>query len=203
MFHSRRGLGTPATRASIIEELIAAGYVERKKKQLVSTDFGRRFVNSLPDRVKSAELTAHWERMLSGIENGEEKPDVLLGEIEENLRETVNYEKNKDDRQPVSRQTKAIGKCPRCGSPVVESPKTFHCTKNKDECGFYIYKDSKLIGRSYTAAEISELLNTGKVTLKNCTSSKGRKYSAVFSMEDSDKYVSLKLLEFVNDRKKK
>lgn len=69
-FVKDRGLGTPATRAAIIEELIAAGYIERKKKQLISTEYGRKFAASLPENVKSAELTACWEQALSDIENG-------------------------------------------------------------------------------------------------------------------------------------
>ena len=201
-FVKERGLGTPATRASIIEELISAGYITRSKKQLISTDFGRRFVRTLPDRVKSAELTAHWERMLTDIENGKERPDSLMNEICNNLRETINYEKSRTNRIPVTDKT-VIGNCPRCGSPVAESPKTFYCTKGRDKCGFCIFKQSKLIGRSYTASEISELLSTGKVTLNNCTSSKGNKYSAVFGMEDTGKYVNLKLIEFSNGNRKR
>ena len=201
-FVKERGLGTPATRASIIEELISAGYVERKKKQLVSTDYGRAFVASVPDNVKSAELTAHWEQVLSDIENGNGNADMLLDEIKNNVSEIVAFEKSKDNRIKVTRKV-SVGNCPRCGSSVIENSKAFSCSAGRDKCGFFIYKTDKRIGRDYTAAEITELLSSGKVTLKNCTSSKGNKYSAVFSLEDTGKYVNLKLEEFVGGKKKK
>ncbi len=197
-----RGLGTPATRASIIEELISAGYIERKKKQLVYTDYGRKFVSSLPESVKSAELTAHWEQMLSDIENGVCNADNLLSEIAKNVTDIIIFEKSKVNRNKVTRKT-IIGKCPRCGKVIVENSKAFTCSGGRDECGFFIYKSDKRIGRDYTAFEISELLSYGRVTLKNCTSSKGNKYSAVFSLEDNGQYANLKLEEFVGGKKKR
>ena len=197
-----RGLGTPATRAAIIEELIAAGYIERKKKTLLSTDYGKAFAASLPDNVKSAELTAHWEQMLSDIEHGEAKPDDLLSEIGSTVSEIVQTERQKKSRTPVTRKV-VVGTCPRCGKPVSQNSKGFSCAGGRDNCGFFIYGQDKRIGRSYTAAEIRELLSTGKVTLKNCTSSKGNKYSAVFALDDTGKYVNLKLVEFVNDKKRR
>ena len=201
-FVKERGLGTPATRASIIEELIAAGYIERKKKQLVSTDYGRAFVASLPDNVKSAELTAQWEQKLSDIENGKVGADVLLHEIISAISSTIDFEKSHRERVKVTRN-REIGKCPRCGSSIVESPKTFFCKAGRDKCGFFIYKNDKRIGRSYTADEIAELLASGRVTLKNCTSSKGNKYSAVFSLEDTGQYANLKLEEFLGGKRKR
>lgn len=201
-FVKERGLGTPATRAAIIEELISAGYIERKKKQLVSTEYGRVFSASLPENVKSAELTAHWEQALADIENGKGKAESLLAEIEKNVTDIIALEKNKGNRVAVSRRVD-VGKCPRCGKPVIENCKGFSCSAGREKCGFFIFKTDKRIGREYTAAEISELLANGKVTLKNCTSSKGNKYSAVFSLEDTGKYVNLKLEEFVGGKKNK
>lgn len=201
-FVKERGLGTPATRASIIEELISSGYVERKKKQLVSTDYGRAFAASVPDNVKSAELTAHWEQVLSDIENGNGNADMLLDEIKNNVSKIVALEKSRGNRTKVTRKV-SVGNCPRCGSSVIENSKAFSCSAGRDKCGFFIYKTDKRIGRDYTAAEITELLSSGKVTLKNCTSSKGNKYSAVFSLEDTGKYVNLKLEEFVGGKKKR
>lgn len=201
-FVKERGLGTPATRASIIEELIAAGYIERKKKQLVSTDYGRAFASSVPDNVKSAELTAHWEQVLSDIENGNGNADMLLDEIKNSVSEIIAFEKSRGNRVKVTRKV-SVGTCPRCGSPVIENSKAFSCSAGRDKCGFFIYKQDKRIGRSYRADEIAELLSKGKVTLKNCTSSKGNKYSAVFSLEDTGKYVNLKMEEFVDGKKKR
>ena len=191
-----RGLGTPATRAAIIEELISAGYIERQKKQLVSTEFGRAFAASLPDSVKSAELTAHWEQALSDIESGNGSADNLLAEIKKSVAEIVTLENGRESCQRVTRK-RIVGKCPRCGNSVIENNKGFSCSAGRDNCGFFIFKSDKRIGRNYTADEISELLANGRVTLKNCTSSKGNKYSAVFSLEDTGQYVNLKLEEFV------
>lgn len=196
-----RGLGTPATRASIIEELISAGYIERKKKQLVSTEYGRAFVASLPDDVKSAELTARWEQALNDIENGNGNAESLLIEIEKSVSDIVALEKSNNNRARVTRR-KIIGNCPRCGKPVIENSKGFSCSAGRDNCGFFIFKLDKRIGRNYTSAEISELLANGRVTLKNCTSSKGNKYSAVFSLDDTGKYVNLKMEEFVGGKRK-
>ena len=199
-FVKERGLGTPATRAAIIEELIAAGYIERKKKQLVSTEYGRKFAASLPENVKSAELTAHWEQALSDIENGIGSADGLLSEIVKNVSDIVDFEKSNCSRTAVSR-TKTVGICPRCGKPIVENSKGFSCSAGRENCGFFIFKSDKRIGRNYTAAEISELLRTGRVTLKNCVSSNGNKYSAVFSMDDTWKYVNLRFEKFAGRKK--
>ncbi len=201
-FVKERGLGTPATRATIIEELISAGYIERSKKLLLATDYGKAFAASLPENVKSAELTAHWEQMLSDIEHGDAKPDDLLREIGSMVSEIVQAERQRTDRTAVTRKV-VVGKCPRCGKPVYQNRKGFACAGGRDNCGFFIYGQDKRIGRSYTPAEIRELLSTGKVILKNCTSSKGKKYSAVFVLEDTGQYVNLMLVEFVNDKKQR
>ena len=152
--------------------------------------------------MKSAELTAHWEQMLSDIEHGEAKPDDLLREIGSTVSEIVHAERQRTDRTPVTRKV-VVGKCPRCGKPVSQNRKGFACAGGRDNCGFFIYGQDKRIGRSYTPAEIRELLSTGKVILKNCTSSKGKKYSAVFVLEDTGQYVNLRLVEFVNDKKRR
>ncbi len=201
-FVKERGLGTPATRASIIEELIAAGYVQRKKKQLISTEYGRSFAASLPENVKSAELTAHWEQALSDIENGTGSAAYLLGEIIKTITSIISIEKSRETRVRVTRK-KSLGKCPRCGAPVVENSKGFSCSAGREKCGFFIWGEDKRIGRKYTADEISELLASGKVTLKNCVSSKGNRYSAVFALEDTGQYVNLKLVEFVGKKRGK
>lgn len=201
-FVKDRGLGTPATRASIIEELIAAGYVQRKKKQLISTEYGRAFAASLPESVKSAELTAHWEQSLSDIENGNGSASDLLAEIEKTVNSIIFIERGRENRVRVTRK-KSLGNCPRCGQPVVEGSKGFYCTADRDNCGFFIWGQDKRIGRKYTAAEITELLSSGKVTLKNCVSSKGNRYSAVFELDDTGQYVNLRLVEFVGGKRGK
>ena len=197
-----RGLGTPATRATIIEELITAGYIERSKKLLLATDYGKAFAASLPENVKSAELTAHWEQMLSDIEHGEAKPDGLLREIGNTVSEIVQTERQRTGRIPVTRKV-VVGNCPRCGKAVCKNSKGYACESGKNQCGFFIFGQDKRIGRSYTPAEIRELLSTGKVTLKNCTSSRGKKYSAVFALEDTGQYVNLRFVKFAGERNRR
>ena len=151
--------------------------------------------------MKSAELTAHWEQALSDIENGNGSADNLLAEIERTVTAIISTEKGRENRVLVTRN-KGLGSCPRCGQPVIENSKGFSCSAGREKCGFFIWGQDKRIGRNYTAAEISELLSSGKVTLKNCTSSKVNKYSAVFALEDTGQYVNLKLVEFVGGKKR-
>ena len=201
-----RGLGTPATRAAIIEGLRSAKYIERKKKQLYITEFGKKYVDALPDNVKSPELTAHWEQMLSDIEQGKCREEDFMNEIIKNVNDVIENDEvtaaetsvdNTETEQPAE-----VGKCPWCGSPIREGKKAFYCS-NGEDCDFFIYKHDKRIGRSYKAAEISELLAKGKVTLRGCTSSKGNKYAAVFELDDSGEYVNLKFVEYAKSRRRK
>ena len=201
-----RGLGTPATRAAIIEGLISAKYIKRKKKQLYITDFGRDFVSALPDNIKSAELTAHWEQMLSDIEQGKCREEDFMSEIIKNVNDVIENDEvtaaeNSTDNTEIE-QPAEVGKCPWCGSPIREGKKAFYCS-NGEDCDFFIYKHDKRIGRDYKASEISELLANGKVTLRGCTSSKGNKYAAVFELDDSGEYVNLKFVEFAKSRRRK
>ncbi|MCR5122804.1 MAG: type IA DNA topoisomerase, partial [Ruminococcus sp.] len=195
-----RGLGTPATRAQIIEGLISANYIERRKKFLYITEFGRKFIGTLPENIKSAELTAHWEQMLSDIESGKSKEEDFMNEIIRNVNEVIENDEmavNTAAEQPVE-----IGKCPWCDSPIREGKKAFYCS-NSEDCDFFIYKHDKRIGRDYTASEINELLANGKVTLRNCISSRGNKYAAVFKLDDSGDYVNLNFVEYVKTRRRK
>ena len=206
-----KGLGTTATRADIIEGLISAKYIERRKKLLYLTEFGRKYINALPDNIKSAELTAHWEQMLSDIEEGKCKEEDIMNEIIKNVNDVIESdevtvepaaEDMEDTEGTAAKPPAEIGKCPWCGSPIREGKKAFYCS-NGEDCDFFIYKQDKRIGRSYTASEISELLANGKVTLRNCVSAKGNKYAAVFELDDSGEYVNLKFVEFAKMRRGK
>ena len=196
-----RGLGTPATRAQIIEGLISAKYIERRKKLLLITEFGRKYISALPENIKSAELTAHWEQMLSDIEQGKCGEEDFMSEIIKNVNDVIENDEVEVDTSPTE-QPAEIGKCPWCGSPIREGKKAFYCS-NGEDCDFFIYKHDKRIGRNYKSSEISELLANGKVTLRNCTSSKGNKYAAVFELDDSGEYVNLKFVEYAKSRRRK
>ena len=199
-----KGLGTPATRADIIEGLISAKYIQRRKKLLVITDFGKNYICALPDNIKSAELTAHWEQQLSDIEQGKCGEEDFMSEIIRNVNEVIENDEAVDtaDNEAEQEQPAEIGSCPWCGSPVREGEKAFFCS-DRENCDFFILKHDKRIGRNYKAEEIRELLTNGKVTLRGCTSSKGNKYAAVFELDDSGEYVNLKFVEYVKTKRKR
>ena len=133
-----------------------------------------------------------------------------MGEIIKNVNDVIESEEvtvdtaaeDMEDADTAAEQPVEIGKCPWCGSPIREGKKAFYCS-NGEDCDFFIYKHDKRIGRNYKSSEISELLANGKVTLRNCTSSKGNKYAAVFELDDSGEYVNLKFVEYAKSRRRK
>lgn len=142
----RKGLGTPATRAGILEKLVSTGLVERVKKEkktvLVPTPLGNSLITVLPEQLQSPLLTAEWEQQLSGIQKGVCLPDDFLDGICAMLTELI------QSYRPVAgadilfpSDEKVIGKCPRCGSKIVERSKGYFCT-NRD-CKFVLWRDSR------------------------------------------------------------
>ena len=158
-----RGLGTPATRAQIIEGLISAKYIERKKKLLLITEFGRKYISALPENIKSAELTAHWEQMLSDIEQGKCGEEDFMNEIIKNVNDVIENSEIEVDTA-AEEQPAEIGKCPWCGSAIKEGPKAFYCS-NSEDCDFFIYKHDKRIGRDYKASAAAHLLRATSMLL--------------------------------------
>ena len=137
----RTGLGTPATRAGVLEKLVRGGFLERKGRQLLPTKKGFNLIVVLPESVKSASLTAQWEADLKAVERGEQTADAFLGGIENMVSELVaQYSAIKADIA-MFQQREVIGKCPRCGSDVVEGKKNFYCTNR--ECQFSMWKDDR------------------------------------------------------------
>ncbi len=191
-----RGLGTPATRADIIESLISAKYIQRRKRFLIATEFGRKFVSTLPEIIRSPELTAHMEQELTDIEQGRFTEEDFMSEIIENISEVISNDTSEITENNEAEMAAPIGKCPWCGSDVKEGKKAFYCS-NGEDCDFFIYKHDKRIGRDYKPDEISELLEKGRVTLRGCISTKGNKYAAVFELDDSGEYVNLKFVDYV------
>jgi DNA topoisomerase-3 len=199
----RKGLGTSATRAAIIEKIIHTGCVERNKKNLVTTDKGRNLVAVLPDALISAELTAKWEHMLKQVELGELTGDDFMNRIadftkniiKENNTPIPAYAGLFSNVKPVS---EALGVCPRCGAPVREGTKGYFCDTRT--CGFKMWKESKfwtLKKKPLTAKIVTALLKEGKVTVNGLYSEKtGKKYDAVVMLDDcGDGFVNY-MLEF-------
>jgi len=165
------GIGTPATRAAIIERLLSVGYIERDGRALVCTEKGINVIGLLgAHRLTSPELTGDWEARLAKIEQGSDSRERFMGDIERFAAETVSEldEKLKDIRIPRAN----LGPCPVCGRDVIENRKGFSCWSREDPgCGFVIWKAKA--GKQLTGAMARELIAAGR-TVKPVTGFKGR-----------------------------
>lgn len=187
----RKGLGTPATRAGIIEKLIATGFVSRKKAKktvnLIPANTGVSLITVLPEQLQSPLLTAEWEHKLKQIERGEYSADTFMSEIAlmvNDLIKTYKVIKGAEVLFPSGRDV--IGKCPRCGSDVTESKKGFFCECN--DCRFGLWKDNKFLTAKkivLTKKMVSELLKNGRYPVKGIFSEKtGKSYDATLILSD-------------------
>ena len=203
----RKGLGTPATRAGIIEKLVKTGQIERKKGKkgcvLLPTQKGVSLITVLPEELQSPLLTAEWEQKLKQIEKGELDSTLFLEEIMEMVQGLVQSSHSVPESSVLfAEETKSIGICPRCGSAVVERPKGFLCS-NRD-CRFALWRQNPFFAakkKELTAAIASTLLKEGRVFVKGLYSPKtGKTYDATIVLDDSGgQYVNFKL-EFPQKR---
>ena len=194
----RRGLGTPATRAGIIEKLVKGGFVERKGKSLVPTKDGNNLVCVLPEQITSPSMTAEWENTLMQIERGNADADAFLSGIVQMTGDLVKaYPFLSDaEAQRFGTGKEEIGKCPRCGSPVYVGKGNFYCS-NK-ECSFCLWEDNKFFSskkKKLTKKIAKELLDKGWCRVTGLyTPKKPQLYDAVIRLDDSGgKYVSFKM----------
>ena len=196
----RKGLGTPATRAGILEKLASTGFLERKKSkktvQLMPSRDARSLITVLPEQLQSPLLTAEWEYRLGEIERGELSPEEFLSGIYAMLRElAATYQVVKGTEYLFSPPREAVGRCPRCGGEVTESQKGFFC--QSETCRFAIWKDSKWWSakkKQPTKAIVAALLKDGRTRLTGCYSEKtGKTYDADVLLEDTGEYVNFKL----------
>lgn len=190
----RKGLGTPATRAGIIEKLIRIGFVERKgerkTKYLTPTDKGMALVSVMPEEIRSPLLTAQWEEKLLSVEKKELRSDEFMKEIEDMIRDLVRSSSvSQSAGLKMKPSFEPIGKCPACGSEIVEKPKGYFCS-NRD-CRFVLWKENRYfdsIGKKMTRQIAESLLRTGKAALKKCRSKKsGQTYDAVLNLTVNDR----------------
>ena len=198
----RKGLGTPATRAATLEKLVSAGFVQRKKKQLIPTEKGKNLIAVLPDNIKSPILTAEWESMLKQVEHGELSATSFMDQIADMSRTLVKEHTTPEERFadlfPSSRETahEAVGVCPRCGAPVYEGKKGFFCDNR--ECSFALWKDNRFFSskkKSITKSVAAALLKEGRISMSGLYSEKtGKTYDAEVILDDpGGKYVNFKL----------
>ena len=205
----RKGLGTPATRAAILEKLVTTGFVERKKAKktvnLIPSQVGVSLGTVLPEQLQSPLLTAEWENKLKQVELGELEPDAFMNEISSMLRELVKtYTPVNGAEVLFPSRREVIGKCPRCGGSVTESKKGFFC--ENDGCRFGLWKDNRFFAakkKTLTKAVAAALLKDGRAKLTGCYSEKtGKTYDATVILKDTGEHVNFKL-EFDSGTKKR
>ena len=207
----RKGLGTPATRAAIIEKLVAAGFVERKGKSLIPTKADINLVTVLPEPLTSPMLTAEWEQKLTEIAKGGADPDTFMDGIRTMVREIVSTYSciSEDGKKLFAPEKEVIGTCRRCGQPVYEGKKNFACSDRS--CGFVLWKNDRFWTsrkKELTKKMATDLLKKGRTNVKEMWSEKKQAtYDAAVILNDTGgKYINFKLefpkrKEGVNGRK--
>ena len=202
----RKGLGTPATRAGILEKLVSTGFLERKKSkktvQLLPSHDAISLITVLPEQLQSPLLTAEWEYRLGEIERGELAPEDFMAEITAMLKELVGtYQVIKGSEYLFAPPREVVGKCPRCGGEIAEMQKGFFC--QDQSCKFAIWKNNNWWAakrKQPTKAIVAALLKDGRAHVTGLYSEKsGKTYDATVVLEDTGQYVNFKL-EF--DRQK-
>lgn len=194
----RKGLGTPATRAAILEKLVQMGFVQRKGKQLVPTKDGINLAVVLPESLTSPVLTAKWENRLTEIAKGNADADEFMAEIEAQVRQLVKtYSCISADKQNLFQSERVIiGKCPRCGENVYEGKKNFYCGNRG--CQFVMWKNDRFFEqrkKAFTPKIAAALLKNGKAKVKGLYSEKtGKTYDATVLLADTGgKYVNYRV----------
>ena len=194
----RKGLGTPATRAAIIEKLVSGGFVERKGKNLIPTKAGVNLVTVLPELLTSPKLTADWEQRLNEVAKGQVSPEDFMDGIEAMAAELVRKYSHisEDGQKRFQPEKETVGLCPRCGKPVYEGKKNFACSDRA--CQFVMWKNDRFWTsrrKEMTRKMAADLLKKGRASVKGMWSEKkGSTYDAVVILDDTGgKYVNFKL----------
>ena len=206
----RKGLGTPATRAGIIEKLVRIGFLvrkgDKKTKHLIPTHKGTALVTVMPEQIQSPSMTADWEEKLLLIEKGEYASEEFMDEIKDVIAGLIkNYEVIQDAEMLMSKENNSVGRCPLCGKPVEDKAKGYFCSDRS--CKFALWKNNKYfekIGKNLTSATVQKLLASGKVKMKGCKSQKtGKTYDAMVYMTVADDGRTTFNMEFDNGGKRK
>jgi DNA topoisomerase-3 len=190
----RRGLGTPATRAAVIENLVSRGFIKRKGRQLIPTTDGETLIKVLPDALTSPALTSEWENTLTLIAKGQSSPEDFMRGIVGLTAEMVQGSTRDEALASLfTSDREVIGTCPRCKANVYEGKKNFYCSNR--ECSFVMWKNDRFFEsrkKELTKATASSLLGEGKAQVKGLYSEKSNKtYDAVILLADTgEKYVN-------------
>ena len=182
----RKGLGTPATRADIIEKLVKDGFVKREKKQMIPTEDGMKLITILPDVVKSPKLTADWENELTLVSKGDVAAEQFMSEIETMVSDLVKTYHSVSDEQKAmfgagKRTQEVLGKCPKCGADVVKGKFGAYCT---GKCGMNV---GKALGVTLSDSQVKSLLQGKKILVKGLKGKKGS-YDAYLIPESIEKF---------------
>ena len=196
----RKGIGTPATRAAILEKLVSSGFVVRRKSKKITTlipsALGTALITVLPEALQSPLLTAEWEQQLKKIERGDLVPENFMEGIAAMLRELIQTYKPVPGVEVLfPPEYESVGKCPRCGGNVVEKKQGYFCETR--DCGFALWKNSKFFTakkKQLTKPIAAAMLKDGRVKLVSCWSEKtGKTYDATVVLNDDGQRAWFKL----------
>ena len=180
----RKGLGTPATRADIIEKLVKDGFVKREKKQMIPTEDGMKLITVLSEVVKSPKLTADWENALTLVAKGDMEREDFMADIETMVSDLIRtYHEVRDEQKKMfAQEQKVLGKCPNCGGEVVKGKYGAFC---KNKCSMNV---SRIMGVALSDEQVESLLAGKKTLLKGLTSKAGKKYDAYIIPSGTEEY---------------
>lgn len=180
----RKGLGTPATRADIIEKLVRDGFVKREKKQIIPTEDGMKLITVLPDVIKSPKLTADWENALTLVARGEMERQEFMADIETMVSDLIHtyHEVSEEQKNMFAKEQETLGICPNCGGQVAKGKYGAYCVK---KCGMNV---SRVMGAALTDEQVKALLDGKKILFKGLTSKAGKKYDAYIIPNGTEEY---------------
>lgn len=193
----KKGLGTPATRASVIENLVVNGYIERKGKNIIPTEKGINTIKIVDEQLKSPKLTANWEVKLQQMEKNDYNPNKFLDEIIEftkSIIENKNIDETVANNLKKENNLESLGSCPICSKNVYEWEKAFSCEDKN--CRFVIFKNSKFFvdkKAKITKSKVKELLDKGKTKMKFYSQKADKDYEAYISLDITEKYINFKM----------
>ena len=185
----KKGIGTPATRSDMIEKLIKKGYTVRSGKNILATEKGFNLIKIVPNNIKTPALTADWETELQKIERGESHADDFMANITAFTKTLVaiNSSPVQDNAGLFAPKAKVIGKCPKCGESVVETPKAYSCSVGRDKCGFVLWKKPFFYTKTLTETQARQLLENRRTGhYAGFKNKAGKEFSAYFILKDDN-----------------
>ena len=194
-------IGTPATRAAIIAELFKKGYLENKGKSIISTELAKKYLATLPEKLKSPDTTAAWWVLQEGIKEGKAKKERLINYVLKDVRAIIESEHKKIETKVIENDKEVIGKCPKCNNDILENKKSYYCSNYKNGCKFSLWKDTKYFDQilKITKEKAKKLLKGEKAKFK-LKSKAGKEYEVYFTLKINGDYVNLEKGDFVNKK---